>query len=415
MAEVSPIQALHYDLDRVALADVVAPPYDVIDAEERAELLARSEHNVAELDLPIDPGGGDPYEHAAGLLAKWSDEGILSQDEEPAIWALEQDYGAPGGSRLTRRGFLGRVRLEPYGNGIRPHERTQPGPKEDRLRLTRATRHNLSPIFALHPGNAWQHLEPALGDPWAEVTDDDGTTHRVWSVTDPAVHEAVAAELEPGALLIADGHHRYETALAYQRESGGGQADHVLMALVSLEDPGLTVFGTHRLLRDLRTDQQEGIGEMAEAGFNLSRVDESDLVPAADEPEIAFGYMDSHNLNPWRLRLKEGGRKALDTELAGRSEAYRELDAAALEELFLKRAVGLSPTEIAEKKGLGYTPSAEEAVAELRAGRYDAAFFLRPTPVDRVRAVAAAGETMPPKSTYFFPKLLTGIVFNPLE
>src|SRR5207248_9999847 len=140
-------------------------------------------------------------------------------------------------------------------------ERTQAGPKEDRLRLTRATRHNLSPIFALHPGGAWQHLEPILGaDPWGEVTDGDGTTHRVWRVADPSVHDAIAAQLEPAELLIADGHHRYETALAYQREVGaGGPADFVLMALVSLEDPGLTVFATHRLLESLDSKQQEGI------------------------------------------------------------------------------------------------------------------------------------------------------------
>jgi uncharacterized protein (DUF1015 family) len=418
VAEVSPIQALHYDLGRVgSLADVVAPPYDVIDDEERAELAARSSHNVVELDLPRDPDGGDPYEHAARLLEQWTGDGILISDEEPAIWALEQDYTAPDGSRLTRRGLLARVKLAPYGEGIRPHERTQPGPKEDRLRLTRATRHNLSPIFALHPGNAWQHLQPALsGDPWGEATDGDGTAHRVWRVADPAVHDAIAAELESGELLIADGHHRYETALAYQREVGpGGPADYVLMALVSLEDPGLTVFATHRLLKDLDAEQQEGIRDTARALFELEEVPEGSLVPGPDEPAVSFGYMDAHHMKPWRLRLNGEGQSALDEALAGRSEAYRRLDAAALEELFLKRAVGLTPEDIAAKKGLGYTPSAAQAVADLQAGRYDAAFFLRPTPVEQVRAVAAAGETMPPKSTYFFPKLLTGIVFNPLS
>ena len=159
MAEVVPLQAVHYDLGRIgALADVVAPPYDVIDDAQRAELAARSPFNVVELDLPRDPGGGDPYEHAAELLGQWTDEGVLTRDSEPTIWALEQDYTTPDGSRLTRRGLLARVRLAPYGEGIRPHERTQPGPKEDRLRLTRATRHNLSPIFALHPCDAWRHL-----------------------------------------------------------------------------------------------------------------------------------------------------------------------------------------------------------------------------------------------------------------
>jgi uncharacterized protein (DUF1015 family) len=189
----------------------------------------------------------------------------------------------------------------------------------------------------------------------------------------------------------------------------------VLMALVSLEDPGLTVFATHRLLKDLGSTQQEGIRDTARALFELEEVAEDAVVPGPEEPAVSFGYMDSHQLKPWRLRLNEKGESALDEALGDRSEAYRRLDAAALEELFLERAVGLSPEDIAAKKGLGYTPSAAQAVAELREGRYDAAFFLRPTPVEQVRAVAAAGETMPPKSTYFFPKLLTGIVFNPLS
>jgi uncharacterized protein (DUF1015 family) len=417
VAEVLPPQALHYDLDRVRLADVVAPPYDVIDAGQRAELVGRSDHNVVELDLPVDPGGGDQYGHAARLLAKWTQDGILTRDAEPALWALEQEYTAPDGSRLTRRGFLARVRLAPYRDGIRPHERTQPGPKEDRLRLTRATRHNLSPIFALHPGEAWRHLEPALGgEPWGEVTDDDGTSHRVWRVGDPAVHEAIAAELAPGELLIADGHHRYETALAYQREVGdGGPADYVLMALVSLEDPGLTVFPTHRLISGLADDpaKQEALGAGLQEIFEIEEVPADQLDPGGEDGVGVFGYIDSQFKGGFRLRLEDTAR--LDEALAGRSDAYRSLDAAILEELVLKGILGMSAEDIAAKRGIGYTPSIDEALSMLDAGDYQAAFLLRPTPVDQVRAVAAAGETMPPKSTYFFPKLLTGIVFNPLS
>jgi uncharacterized protein (DUF1015 family) len=307
------------------------------------------------------------------------------------------------------------VRLAEYGGGIRAHERTQPGPKEDRLRLTRATRHNLSPIFALHTGNAWPLIEPALaGDPWGEVTEDDGTVNRVWKVTDPAVHSAVTEALAAEELLIADGHHRYETALAYEREVGGeGPHNYVLMGLVSLEDPGLTVFATHRLLKDLSTEQQEGIRNLAREHYELEQVSEQELVPGPDEGPATFGYMDSHHLQPWRLRLKS--TDVLDQVLGDRSEPYRRLDAAALERLFLRDAIGLSEDDIAAKKNLGYTPSASEAVEKLRSKEYDAAFFLRPTPVEQVRAVAAEGETMPPKSTYFFPKLLTGIVFNPLS
>ncbi len=422
MAGVEPFKALHYDLAKAgSFGDVTAPPYDVIDDAMRAELASRSPYNVVDLDLPRDPDGGDPYEHAAKLLGEWKADGALIDDGEPAIWALSQDYTAPDGSTMTRRGFLARVRLAEYGEGVRPHERTQPGPKEDRLRLTRATRHNMSPIFSLHPGDAWRHIEPALdGEPWGETTDADGTVHRVWRVGDPAVHEAIAAELADGELLIADGHHRYETALTYAREVGGEGTstrrphNYVLMALVSLEDPGLTVFATHRLLKGLGSEQQEAIRDAAMASFDLVEVPEDELVPDPEEPAVSFGYMDSHHMKPWRLRLNDSGAAQLDEILAGRSEAYRRLDAAALEELFLKRAVGLSADDIAAKKGLGYTPNTETAMDWLTNKTYDAAFFLRPTPVEQVREVAAAGETMPPKSTYFFPKLLTGIVFNPL-
>jgi len=416
VAEISPFEALHYDLHRVALADVVAPPYDVIDEEQRSELLARSGHNVVELDLPRELGGGDPYEHAARLLDKWTEEGILTGDEGPAIWALEQAYTAADGSRLTRRGFLARVRLAAYGEGIRPHERTQPGPKEDRLRLTRATRHNLSPIFALHPGDAWRHLEPSLKrDPWGEMTDGDGTTHRVWRIGDPDVHQAIAAELERAELLIADGHHRYETSLAYQREVGaGGPADYVLMALVSLEDPGLTVFPTHRLIGGLADDaaKQEALGSGLKELFEIEEVPMDLLDPTGSEGAGVFGYIDSHFNRGFRLRLTEAAR--LDEGLADRSDAYRSLDAVILEELVLKGILQMSAEDIAAKRGIGYTPSIGEALRKLDAGDYQAAFLLRPTPIDQVRAVAADGETMPPKSTYFYPKLLSGLLFNPL-
>src|SRR5829696_2376384 len=184
MADVQPFRALHYDLDRTGgLQPVAAPPYDVIDAGERAELVARSPYNVVEIDLPQDPDGGDPYAHAADVLRRWRAEGVVVRDDEPALWALEQDYTGPDGRRRTRHGLFARVRVEDYGAGrIRPHERTHAGPKEDRLRLTRATETNLSPIFSLFPdpeGAAWSALSPHTESvPWAEVIDADDTKHR---------------------------------------------------------------------------------------------------------------------------------------------------------------------------------------------------------------------------------------------
>jgi uncharacterized protein (DUF1015 family) len=417
MAEVRPLEALHYNLGAISsLADVTAPPYDVVDAEQRAELLARSPFNVVEIDLPQAPAGGDPYEHAAETLEAWTMQGVLAADREPAIWALTQDYEGPDGNRHTRRGFLARVRVTEYGAGlVRPHERTQPGPKQDRLRLTEATRHNLSPIFALHPGAAWRHIEPRLGEePWGEVADPDGTVHRVWRIVDPAVHAEVASELADAELLIADGHHRYETALAYADEIGGeGPHRYTLMCLVSLEDPGLTIFGTHRMLGDLDADARARLDHGIREHFQVEEAGEDDLDPAGSQGTGVFGYLDGPSGQAFRLRLED--TVAIDEALGDHSEAYRRLDAVILEELIFKRALGMSAEDIAAKRGLGYAKSLPEAQALLDAGAYQAAFLLRPTPVDQVREVAAHGETMPPKSTYFFPKVLTGLVFNPLS
>jgi uncharacterized protein (DUF1015 family) len=412
LAEIKPLNALHYHLAAVSsLADVTAPPYDVIDEAQRAELLARSPFNVVEIDLPRAPEGGDPYEHAAETLAAWTLDGILAADREPAIWALTQEYSTPDGQRQTRHGFLVRVRVTDYGAGlVRPHERTQPGPREDRLRLTRATRHNLSPIFSLYPGNVWGELEPHLdGQPWGEVTDSDGTVNRVWRIADPSVHEAVAAGLADAELLIADGHHRYETARIYADEIGGdGPHRYTLMCLVSLDDPGLTIFGTHRMLKGFDPGLLErGIHE----AFDVEEVADDEVDPAGVDGAGVFGLIDRDR--HLRLRLRDPG--ALDAALADRSEAYRGLDAVIVEELVLKRTLGMSNEDIEGKRGLGYAKGLDEARRLIGGDEYDCAFILRPTPVSQVREVAAAGETMPPKSTFFFPKLLTGLVFNPLS
>ncbi len=228
------------------LADVVAPPYDVIDPSQRAALLERSPFNVVAVDLPApSEAGGDPYEAARQLFESWQSDGVLARDEEPALWAHTQDYAGPDGVARTRQGFFCRVRIEGYGPGrVRPHERTHPGPKEDRLRLTRATRANISPIFSLYSdpaGAAWGALGPFTAQtPWGDVTDGDGTRHRLWHVSDPAAIAAVQEALSDAELLIADGHHRYETMDAYAEEIGGeGEHRYILMCLVALEDPGL--------------------------------------------------------------------------------------------------------------------------------------------------------------------------------
>src|ERR687892_94487 len=261
MAEVQPFRTLRYDPAVVgSLDDVIAPPYDVIDEEERARLAARSPYNVVKIDLPPS------YEQAAETMHQWRERGVLVREDEPAVWVLRQDYAAPDGAERTRTGFFVRVRVEEYGPGrIRPHERTHPGPKEDRLNLTRATRANLSPIFSLFP--------------------------------DPDTIERVAAILAEKELLIADGHHRYETARVYAEEVGGeGEHRYVLMFLCSMSDPGLLVFPTHRLLSGLKDDtpKQVAIRDVLRANFDLEELaDPRELEPPPGDGRVAFGYMDS--------------------------------------------------------------------------------------------------------------------------
>jgi uncharacterized protein (DUF1015 family) len=428
MADIQPLRALHYDTNIAGgLADVTSPPYDVIDAEQRQELLGRSPFNVVAVDLPkADEGStADPYARAGELFEAWQMQGVLVRDPEPALWAHTQTYTGPDGQTRTRKGFFCRVRIEGYGPGrVRPHERTHPGPKEDRLRLMRATRANLSPIFSLFSdpaGAAWRALEPSTaGAPWGEVTDADGTTHRLWRTSDPEAIAAVQAATRDVELLIADGHHRYETANTYAQEIGGatgsapqGEHRYLLMCLVALEDPGLTVFPTHRLVRNLDGERRQALRAALERDFDLSEVPLDRIAPEPGIGPLELGYIDSFHGKPYRLKLKD--QAIADAALPGCSDAYRQLDTGVLEALLLKGALGLSDEDISHFNGLFYARSTEEALSMVSSGEYEAAFLMRPTPVSQVRDVAASGENMPPKSTFFYPKLLTGLLFNPLS
>jgi uncharacterized protein (DUF1015 family) len=427
MADVLPLNALRYDLDAVgSLQDVVAPPYDVIDATQRAELLARSPYNAVAIDLPkpygeTGPqavGEGDPYVGAADSIEAWLKAGALVRDAEPAIWAMEQEYTGPDGSSHVRHGILARVRVEDFEAGtILPHERTLPGPKQDRLELMRATRCNLSPIFSLSTVDPWPVVleEVEDEDVWGEAVDPSGAVTRIWRV--PTTNEMVPNALADAQLLIADGHHRYETAIAYRDEIGGeGPHNYTLMALTGLDDPGLSVFPTHRLLSGFADDpeRQRRLGEGLRELFEVEEVETEHIDPLGEEGVGIFGLYDSHHERAFRLQLKEAAIAELDRQLEGEPEAYRRLDAAILETLVLKGIAGLSEDDILAKRGLGYAKSVEDSLRLLGEGAYDVAFILRPIPVDQTRAICESDANMPPKSTYFFPKVLTGLVFNPL-
>jgi uncharacterized protein (DUF1015 family) len=411
MADLQPLRTLRYEPAAVgSLADVIAPPYDVIDDAMREELAARSPYNVVHVDLPRS------YDEAAATLREWRANGVLVQEDDPAVWVLRQDYSAPDGARRTRTGFFARVRVDEYGPGrIRPHERTHPGPKEDRLRLTRATRANLSPIFTLFPDSdgiaerATAHI--AAAEPFVTV---DGDT--LWRSSDEDLIAELQMALADAELLIADGHHRYETARVYADEVGGeGDHRYVLMLLCALSDPGLLVFPTHRLLTGLKDDtkKQIAIRDVLRGDFEVDELgDTSQLEPPAGDGRVAFGYMDSFFKRPFRVTLKD--QAIADRALSGMPEPYRRLDTAVLEALVLRGALGMSEDDISHLRGLHYSKDLDDAIEAVESGRADAGFFMRATPVEQVREVAATGESMPPKSTYFYPKVPTGLVFNPL-
>ena len=423
MAEIAPLRALHYDLEKTGgLQPVVSPPYDIIDAELKGTLRALSPYNAVAIDLPEPgPDSEDKYTQAAITLNKWIQDLIVTRDDDEAIWPLEQDYVGPDGQPRTRKGFLARVRVEEYGPGkVRPHERTHPGPKVDRLNLTRATKANLSPIFALYsdPGNlARQAIEDALANatPFGTQTDLDGTVNRLYRITDPATIQAVQHAASNSELLIADGHHRYETARVYAEEIGPqpGPHQYLLTCLVALEDPGLTVFPTHRLLNNLSQTQREALHDALRTNFKLEQLTSTaELAPPAND-ELQLGYIDSHHKTPYRLTLTNKAKA--DELLKDHAEPYRNLDTAVLEALILKDTLGYTDDQIDHLDGLNYARDDSDAIELILTGAYEAAFFMAPTPVERVHEVAAAGESMPPKSTYFYPKVPTGLLFNPLD
>jgi uncharacterized protein (DUF1015 family) len=401
VADVRPFRALRYAAGAGPLADLVAPPYDVISADERRDLLAASPYNAVRLILP-EVG----YDEVAGLIASWRDQGAVDVSGEPCLIAWTQSFVLDDGVPRERRTLLAAVGIEPYeARVVRPHERTHAGPKEDRLRLTRAVRTNLSPVFGLYPdpeGLAWKAAEPT-GPADAELTDREGTVHRFWRVTDPDALAGVAEAMRDRWILIADGHHRYETALAYRDElraagEGAGPHDRVLMGLTALDDPGLVVLPTHRLL----TRWPEG----AESAFDARAVAGLDDLLAAlreapgDAPAIGL--------------LRPGGAWLLTRPADDALSAAQALDVAALEREILVPHLGADQAALAHDGVLSYTKDAAEAQSLVDSGAIAAALILRGIPKASVAAVAEAGETMPQKSTYFFPKLLTGVAFHSL-
>ena len=354
MAVVTPFRAARYARPSEA---VVAPPYDVISPAERDALAARDPHNVVRLTL----AGSE--EEAGRLFRAWRDDGVLVRDPEPAVWALSQDYVGPDGVTRRRDGIVAALEVEPYETrAVLPHERTHAGPKESRLRLLRAARAQIEPIFLLYDGGA-----PLIAPDREPDLQAEGT--RLWRVDAP-----VAQFFASRQLLIADGHHRYETALAYHAEVGTPESGRMLVVLVSTSDPGLEIFPTHRVFSG--RPELVPSGHTGDLGEMLAR-----LAAEPYDRSVAVAYSRTGAV------IVHGELGELDVELVDR---YGH-------------------------DGIGYTPDVCEAVRRVEAGEADVAFLLRATRIEDVFARARRGEVMPQKTTYFFPKLLSGLLFMPLE
>jgi uncharacterized protein (DUF1015 family) len=435
MADVHPFRGWRYDLGQVGdLSDVTAPPYDVISPEQQRDLYERHPCNVIRLILNRDePGDTDPearYKRAAKFLRHWQSEGILLPDHEDALYVYHQEFDWEG-RRYVRKGFLARVRIEEFGRGkIYPHEQTLSGPKADRLALTKACRMNLSPVFGLYPdpnGEANEQLDAAIqGMTPLEAVDHLGVIHRMWPVTQVSVINEVRAQLRPAPIFIADGHHRYETANTYrnwlieqgQHRGDSDPSDFVMMMLVGMSDPGLAILPTHRLVSgipNLSSDHLaralspnvsvESMGRGAEAAHRLWKRIE------LDDGQDVFGFGTASD-GEWSFaRVLDASPMA--KLAADQSEEWRALGVSLLHKLvidhLLKREYpGASPQ-------FKYVHLLEEATDAIGAKTCDLACLVPPARIDHVETIASKFEKMPPKSTYFYPKLLSGLVFNPLE
>lgn len=433
MVDISPFRAVRYDLGpNPDLSLVLAPPYDVISDARREELYAKSPHNVVRVDYGRPAKGDGPnsvYERAAQFLAEWRAEGVLRDDEVPAFYVLAQTFVGPDDKTRTRTGFFSRARLTRFGEGpIMPHERTLKGPKEDRLRLYRATRMNLSSIFGAFQdpdGTVRAGLERARSEAPIATGTLDGVKNELFRITDPARLGELEQAFRAKKLYIADGHHRYETGLAYrdERRKAAGTIDpnapyeHILMFAAAVEDPGMVIFPTHRLVHGIA-----GL-DLAALAEKLSR--DFELRPLGDDPAAAFAALDEAGRtgNAFVMVSREARHllvRRKDADPAAGADlpahpALRDLDVSVLHGLVLERGLGIDQAAQAAQSNLRYSKAWNDAFAAPREiAEVQLAFLMNPTKMDEVIHVAESGEVMPQKSTYFVPKLPSGLLMSPL-
>ncbi|MFH0872711.1 MAG: DUF1015 domain-containing protein [bacterium] len=439
MAFIRPFRGLRYNPQKISdLASVMSLPYDVLSSQDREELYQANPYNIVRLiwgkELPGDDEKENKYLRAARLLQEWEGKGVLIREESEAFYLYAQDFSLAGGEERSRRGIIARVRLEDLNSDtILRHESTFPVPKADRLNLLRTTQANLDPIFTLYEGGPGRGPRAIMDEgmrkpPLFDFRDREGVRHRLWAMKEPSDHAAIVREMaEQPLLFIADGHHRYEASLLYrqermEREGGSSKEDsgchYTMMVLVAMEDPGLVILPVHRLIGGIEGWDLKGFLKKAKEFFLV----EEARLPSKEEERQRFiserlekvkGRTHGFGLyaggdSIFFLSLDEAKGNLLQEERI--PEEIRRLDVTILDRLILEGLLGLLSPE--QKEKVGFTPDLQEALHQVREGAYDLAFLLKPTSLSEVMSVSLAGGRMPQKSTYFHPKLLSGLVIN---
>jgi uncharacterized protein (DUF1015 family) len=435
MAQIAPFRALRYDPTRVRPDQVVTQPYDKITPAMQDRYYAASPYNLVRIIL----GRREPelatdnvYSRAAGFFHDWRHQGILQQDAEPSIYSYSQIFRLPGSTQdYERRGFIALGRIEDYReNVVFRHEQTLARPKADRLQLLRATRAHFGQLFMLYGDTGEvESLLATSKNPDTELEDEYGVTHRLWRVSDPALIARIGHELSQKQLIIADGHHRYETALAYRDEcrasspeagrtaTGTAPHDFVMMTFVNMNSPGLFILPTHRVVHSLPSFFADQFLERARNYFNVEEVDASVDASRATGILRQAGRVGTVFVAVTRQRdfLLHTPRVSNSALFAGLSVRQQSLDVVQLHKVLLENVLGLSEESIRNQENLAYVRETDDAMARVRSGAADIAFLMNPVRIQQVRDIALAGEVLPQKSTDFYPKLLSGLAIYALD
>lgn len=419
MAEIKPIRPLRYTKKINDIKSVVCPPYDIISDQEREALINSSEYNIVRLEKP--EGGDDRYAAAAKTLNEWIESGVLSRDEKAGIFVYRERFTVKG-KEYFFSGMICLVKLCEFSERvILPHEETLSKAKTDRFNLLKNTHCNFSSVYSLYLDEE-KKIEKVLcaaqeKAPEHEFTDADGVTHSLWKIENENDINYIVNEMKEKQLFIADGHHRYETSLNFRRylkehkdEDNGCDSEHILMTLVNMDNSGLVVFPTHRLIRGMDVDKEALVKKCGD-DFNIKEINGTENIEKTlEENKDVHAFALYTGGDTFTLFLRKEG-----AHVEGRSQAYCDLDVTVLHTLILEKALGIDRENMANQINLRYTRSFEEAVKSVKDGESSAAFILNPTKVREIKSVALASDKMPQKSTYFYPKLITGLVMNQLD